>query len=185
MNKNKIEPNIILTLTTNNLTNIPIIVTTKTGEILTATHIVRVGFNYYIIRKKLKSVINNLIEDYGVDTILIEQNQLFIDKIDKYPDPYVLRNVQLSYSIKVMIEDTYWEQISYILEIPHYDWQKEVLNHKVDYAIDLYKNHIKLRPDLSEEFLIKCDTNNYYETLCFSESLLHNKFLNKKYQINT
>ncbi len=184
MAKTKIEPNIIITLTTNNIRNIPVIVTDNTGNVLTATHIDRIGTDYYTIRKRLRFVINELIDKYGVDTILIEQNQLFIDKIERYPDPYVLRNIQLGFSIQVMLEDNYWERVKYILEIPRYEWKREILNSKVDYAIDLYKNHIKLRQDLTNEFWEQCDSNNYFETLCLSESVLYTKFLNKKYQVN-
>lgn len=185
MAKSNIEPNIVLTLTTNNIMNIPIIITNNVGDILTATHINKLGLSYYQVRKQLKILIDKLISKYCVDTILIEQNQLFIDKIERYPDPYVLRDIKLGFSIQVMLEDNYWEKVKYILEIPRYEWKKEILNSKVDYAIDLYKNHIKLRQDLSSELMEQCDSNNYYETLCLSECILCSKFLHKKYQINT
>lgn len=184
MSNSKIEPSVILTLTTNNIFNIPIIVTDITNNILTTTYVNRTNSNYHQIRMSLKQKIDELIQEYNVDTIILEQNQLFIDKIDKYPDPYVLRDIQLGFSIKVMIEDNYWELVKYILEIPKYEWKKEILNKKVEYAIDLYKKHIQLRPDLTEEFWKDCDNNNYYETLCLSECTSHTKFLNKKYQIN-
>lgn len=184
MAKSDIKPNIVLTLTTNNLVNIPIIITKKDGTILTATHINRLGLSYYQIRKQLNILINELISKYCVDTILIEQNQLFIDKIERYPDPYVLRDIKLGFGIQVMLEDNFWEKVKYILEIPRYEWKKEILNSKVDYAIDLYKNHIKLHQNLSDEFIKQCDDNNYYEALCLSECILCSKFLRKKYQIN-
>lgn len=184
MPKEKIEPNIILTLTTNNSYNIPIIITDIEGNTLLATHITRTGDTYYEIRKKLRLKLEEIFKAYAIDTILLEQNQLFIDKIDRYPDPYVLRNIQLGFSIKTMIEDIYWEQVKYIFEIPRWEWKKEVLNKKVEYAIDLYKSHILLGHNLSKENLELYDCNNYYEALCFSESLQYSKFLNKKYVIN-
>lgn len=184
MAREKIEPNIILTLTVNNLMNIPIIITNFTGNIITMTHIERVGYKYYHIRKMLVETINRLIPQYGVDTLLIEQNQLFIDKIEKYPDPYVLRNIQLGFGIQTTLEDNYWEKVKYIMEIPRWEWKKEILNKKVDYAIDLYKSHILKRHDLSVEQLKEIDENNYYEALCLSESMLYSKFLKKSYQIN-
>lgn len=184
MARNKIEPNVIATITVNNIMNIPIVITNFTGNILHITHIEKVGYADYHIRRRLKSVLNNLISIYGVDTILIEQNQLFIDKIDRYPDPYVLRNIKLGFGIQITLEDTYWESIKYIMEIPRWEWKKEVLNKKVDYAIDLYKSHILLRQDIDAERLKEIDDNNYYEALCLSESMLHSKFLKKEYQIN-
>jgi hypothetical protein len=70
------------------------------------------------------------------------------------------------------------------MEIPRWEWKKEVLNRKVDYAIDLYKSHILLRQDIDADRLKIIDDNNYYEALCLSESMLHSKFLHKNYQIN-
>ena len=184
MAKNKIEPNVILTITTNNILNIPLIITSFTGNVIATTHIEKISYTNYRVRKMLKAKMENLINDYGVDTILLEQNQLFIDKIDKYPDPYVLRNVQLGFGIQVTIEDTYWERVKYIMEIPKWEWKKEVLNKRADYAIDLYKSHILHRQDIDEETLKNIDDNNYYEALCLSESMLYSKFLHKNYQIN-
>lgn len=184
MAKYKIEPNVIISITTHNIVNIPIIVTDFTGNIRTMTHIDKIGYNDYHIRKAIISIIDGLIPKYGVDTILIEQNQLFIDKIEKYPDPYVLRNIKLGFGIQTTLEDKYWDKIKYILEIPRWEWKKEVLNRKVDYAIDLYKSHILQRQNLSDEQIKEIDENNYYETLCLSESMLCSKFLKKSYQVN-
>ena len=184
MPKNNIEPSVILTITTDNILNIPIIVTDFTGKLLATTHVDKLGFNHYKIRQRIISNIDMLVTKYAVDTILLEQSQLFIDKMDKYPDPLVLNNVLLSYGIKISIEDRYWESVKYIMEIPRYEWKKEVLSKKVDYAIDLYKSHILLRKDIPSDKLKEIDDNNYYETLCFSESLLYSKFLKKQYQIN-
>lgn len=184
MAKTKIEPNVIATIITHNILNVPIIITNFTGNILYTTHIDKIGYADYHIRKRVKSVLENLVETYGVDTILIEQNQLFIDKIDRYPDPYVLRDIKLGFGVQTTIEDTFWERVKYIMEIPRWEWKKEVLNRKVDYAIDLYKSHILLRQDIDAELLKEIDDNNYYEALCLSESMLYSKFLHKNYQIN-
>lgn len=184
MAREKIEPNVILTLSTGNLINIPIIITNFTGMVISATHIDKIGYNNYHIRKRIKEVIDSNISKYGVDTILIEQNQLFIDKMDKYPDPLVLKNILLSFGIQTTIEDNFWDKVRYIMEIPKYEWKKDVLNKKVDYAIDLYKSHILLRKDIDAEILKEVEDNNYYEALCLSESLLYSKYLKKQYQIN-
>lgn len=184
MTRDKIEPTVILTLSTDNLMNIPIIITNFTGMILSTTHVEKLGFSNYDIRKKIKEVIDRKIAKYGVDTILIEQNQLFLDKMDKYPDPMVLRNILLSFGIQTTIEDNYWESVKYIMEIPKFEWKKTVLNKRVEYAIDLYKSHILFRKDIKPELLKEIEDNNYYEALCLSESLLYSKFLKKQYQIN-
>ena len=184
MPKNKIEPSMILTISTHNLLNIPIIVTTNTGEIQTMTHIEKLGLSHYKIRQLIRSKVDELIGQYGIDTILLEQNQLFIDKVDKYPDPMVLQNVLLGFSIKTTIEDRYWESIKYIMELPRWEWKNEILNKKVDYAIDLYKSHVLLRQNLSAGERKDIENNNYYEALCLSESMLHSKFLHIKYQVN-
>ena len=143
MARNKIEPNVIATITVNNIMNIPIVITNFTGNILHITHIEKVGYADYHIRRRLKSVLNNLISIYGVDTILIEQNQLFIDKIDRYPDPYVLRNIKLGFGIQITLEDTYWESIKYIMEIPRWEWKKEVekLRGKISMLEYYHKNY--------------------------------------------
>ena len=184
MAKNKIEPSVILTITTNNIFNIPMVVTDFTGSILATTHIEKIGLKDFNIRVRVKSKIESLINEYGVDTILMEQNQLFIDKVDRYPDPYVLRNIKLGFGIQITIEDTFWSKVKYIMEIPRWEWKKSVLNRKVDYAIDLYKSHILHRQNIDEETLKNIDDNNYYEALCLSESMLYSKFLHKEYQVN-
>lgn len=184
MSRNKIEPNVIATVLTSDYRNIPIIITNFTGNIIHTTHTEKLGYDDYHIRKNLKNLLSSLITMYNVDTILMEQNQLFIDKIDRYPDPYVLRNIKLGFGIKITIEDTFWESVKYIMEIPRWEWKKEVLNRKVDYAIDLYKSHILLRQDIGAERLKEIDDNNYYEALCLSESMLYSKFLYKNYQVN-
>lgn len=184
MAREKIEPSVIISITTHNIVNIPIIVTDFTGNIKTMTHIDKIGYSDYHIRKGIVSIIDRLIPEYGVDTILIEQNQLFIDKIEKYPDPYVLRNIKLGFGIQVTLENKYWDSVKYIMEIPRWEWKKEVLHRKADYAIDLYKSHILYRQNLSDDQLKEIDENNYYETLCLSESMLCSKFLKKSYQIN-
>ena len=153
MAREKIEPNVILTLSTGNLMNIPIIITNFTGMVIATTHVDKIGYNNYHIRKRIKEVIDSNISKYSVDTILIEQNQLFIDKMDKYPDPLVLKNILLSFGIQTTIEDNFWDKVKYIMEIPKYEWKKDVLNKKVDYAIDLYKSHILLRKDIDADML--------------------------------
>lgn len=182
MSKNKIVPTVILTIDTKNIYNIPIVITNILGEILVMTSVPKFT-KQHIIRKNFVEKLDKLIKEYSVDTIIIEQNKLFIDKIDRYPDPYVLQNVLLDYSLKVIIEDKYWETIKYIIELPQKEWQETILNRYTKYAIDLYKSHI-LQRDLDNNTLKIIDENNYYRSLCLSESSLYDSLMKKKYQIN-
>lgn len=184
MKKDVITPTNIITITTTNILYINLVVTTNTNEILHLEKLPKLHSQNYIIRRNLKGVLDRLISKYSVDTIVIEQNQLFINKIDKYPDPMVLQNILLSYGIKITIEDNFFERVNYILEIPRWEWKETILHKKVEYAIDLYKSHVLLRSDLDEETLKIIDDGNYYETLCFSEICLYDKFLKRKYQTN-
>lgn len=181
---NKIQSEIIMTINVHNIWNIPIIVTDRIGKILAMTHIPKAGASNYTIRKLLRCTIDDLIKRYSVDTILLEQNQLYIDKIDRYPDPIVMRNVLLGYGINITIEDTYLGNVRYILEIPRYEWKKIILNSKVEYAVDLYKSHILLRTDIDSSMLSVIENNNYYEALCMSEIIFHKKLLNEKYLLS-
>lgn len=128
-------------------------------------------------------MIDSILNDYDVDTILLEQNKLFIDKIDRYPDPYIMRDILLGFSIQTSIEDKYYDKVKYILQIPEYDWKTKVLNNKTTYSIDLYKAHIELRY-FDTETLQQINSNNYYKAICLSESVFHTPLMNKKYQIN-
>ena len=95
----------------------------------------------------------------------------------------MLQNVLLDYSLKVIIEDKYWETIKYIIELPQKEWQETILNKYTKYAIDLYKSHI-LQRNLDNNTLKIIDDNNYYRSLCLSESSLYDSLMKKKYQIN-
>ena len=179
----KIKPNIVLTITIHNYLNIPFIVTNSLGQILDTFNITKVGSNYNI-RKRVIDMINVIRSSYEVDTIILEQGKLFLDKIDKYPDPYVLRDVVLEFGIQVAIEDAFWDNYI-ILAFPEYEWKAEVLGkYKSKYAIDLYKSHVLHRCDIPKKQLINIDVNNYYETVCLSECVLFDKLMNKKYQVN-
>ena len=57
----------------------------------------------YYTRKRVLEFIENFVKQYTIDTILLEQNKLFIDKIDRHPDPYVMFNVCLGYGLKISI----------------------------------------------------------------------------------
>lgn len=182
MNRNKIEPRVILTIDTEQYLFIPLIVTDNEDNILHMTHANKLGKSYFV-RKEVIKIVEQLVIQYNVDTIVLEQNKLFIDKIDRYPDPYVMRNVQLDFGIKVSIEDRFHDSIKYILEFPKQDWTQRVLNRFVKYSIDLYKAHI-LERGLSEELTQAIDKYNYYKALCLSESVRYDSLLNTKYQLN-
>lgn len=181
--KTTIEPTLILTVCTSSFYNIPLILTDNTSNIITMKHIIKYGKSNYKIRQEVIKVIDDLLNDYKIDTILLEQNKLFIDKIDRYPDPFVLRDILLGFGIQISIEDKYFNAIKYILQIPEYDWKNKILNRHTTYSIDLYKSHIELR-GFDTETLSVIDTNNYYKAVCFSECVEHTPLMNRKYQIN-
>lgn len=182
MKKTKIEPNIIITLDIHGYLNIPFIVRDNEGHILKLCHVVK-DYSFYKTRKSVIEMLDNLIQEFNADTIIIEQNQLFIDKIDRYPDPSVLRNIQLGFGIKTSIDDKYHNTIKYILELPIQEWRRYVLNSSVKYSIDLYKAHI-LEQSLAEEELTIIAEYNYYKALCLSESIWFDRLMDRKYQIN-
>lgn len=180
--KNKIEPSIILTLDIHAYLNIVFIVKDISGNILSMSKISK-KFSNYKTRQDVINEIDRLISQYNIDTIIFEQNQLFIDKIDKHPDPLVMRNIQLGFGIKISMEDKYYNTVKYILELPQIDWQKYVLNSSVKYSIDLYKSHI-LTQNFTVEQLSEIELHNYYKALCLSESIWFDSLINRKYQIN-
>lgn len=139
----------------------------------------------HIIKQKLMYKINSIFEEYPIDTLLLEQEKLTIDKIDRYPDPYILSNILLKYSVHISIEDSYLQKVKYFMEIPIWDWTNTIFNKKARYTIDLYKNHILTRGLIgSEEIQEEVKLNNYYKVLCFSECSLYPKLMDKKYQLN-
>lgn len=182
MSKNSIKPSVILTIDMNNILNIPIIVRTATGNILSMSNITKLQ-KHHLVRQRLIEQINNCKEQYNIDTILLDQNKLFIDKIDRYPDPYVLRNVLLGYGIQISIEDNFYDSIKYILALPDYEWKSKILNTNAKYSIDLYKSHI-LEQSIYSDYIDIIDSNNYYRALCLSESTLFDVLMIRKYQIN-
>lgn len=179
---NKIIPTVILTLDVQNNNCIPITVTTNTNTILAITSVSKVG-SHYKIRQQLLKFIDLFINQYNINTIIMEQNKLFIDKIDRHPDPFVLSNITLGYGIKISIQDKYYNSVKYIFELPQKEWKDNILNKSVKYSIDLYKSHILLR-DLGQDFLQIIDKNSCYKALCLSESVLYKSLMHKKYLIN-
>ena len=180
---NKLHPNILLTIDLHNYLNIPFIITDNTGTILHMDNISKIGSNYSI-RKNVINEIQILLNQFNIDTIILEQSKLFLDKIDRYPDPYVLRDVLLQFGVQVSIEDAFWKTLT-ILSFAEYEWKQEVLGKfKAKYAIDLYKSHVLHRGNIPKKQLINIDNYNYYEAICLSECVLSDKLMNKKYQIN-
>lgn len=180
--KNKIKPSIILTLDIQNYYGIPMVVTTSTNDILAITKIMK-GGTHYRIRQQVMEFVDLFLQKYNIDTILMEQNKLFIDKIDRHPDPFVLSNITLGYGIKISLQDKYYNKIHYILELPQKEWTDKVLNRTTKYSIDLYKSHIALR-DLTQDYMNIIEQNHCYKALCLSESVSFDELMNKKYWIN-
>lgn len=180
--RNKIKPSIILTLDIQNYYGIPMVVTTSTNDILAITKIMKSG-THYKIRQQVMEFVDLFLQKYNIDTILMEQNKLFIDKIDRHPDPFVLSNITLGYGIKISLQDKYYNRIHYILELPQKEWTDKVLNKTTKYSIDLYKSHIALR-DLTQDYMNIIEQNHCYKALCLSESVSFDELMNKKYWIN-
>lgn len=181
--KKKIEPNIVLTIDIHGYSNIAMIIS-HNDEILSFNHIEKLSSNNYNIRKRIIELMMTLYKQYTFDTIIFEQNQLFIDKIDRHPDPLVYRNILLGFSIANSIEDNFYELVPYILAIPELEWRKYILNSSTKYSIDLYKSHILSQGRFSEEELNIIEMNNYYKVLCLSESIGFDKLIDRRYQIN-
>lgn len=180
--RNKIKPSMILTLDIQNYYGIPMVVTTSTNDILVITEIMKSG-THYRIRQQVMEFVDLFLQKYNIDTILMEQNKLFIDKIDRHPDPFVLSNITLGYGIKISLQDKYYNRIHYILELPQKEWTDKVLNKTTKYSIDLYKSHIALR-DLTQDYINIIEQNHCYKALCLSESVSFDELMNKKYWIN-
>lgn len=181
--RNKIKPSIILTLDIQNYYGIPMVVTTSTNDILAITKIMKSG-THYRIRQQVMEFVDLFLQKYNIDTILMEQNKLFIDKIDRHPDPIVCRNIVLGFSIEIAVLDFYYKSIKNILSLPLKDWRNKVLNSTTKYSIDLYKAHIEIREDISQELLDIIQKYNCYKVICLSESVSYNSLMDKKYKLN-
>lgn len=182
MSDSRVKIEVAVTILTHGILNIPFIVTTSVGSILYMTHISKIGSDYKI-RQDIINKINELQREFSIDTIIMEQNKLFLDKIDKYPDPYVLRNVTLGYGIQTSIEDNFFTSLN-LISLPEYEWKNTVLNKRARYAIDLYKAHVLHRTSIPKQQLLDIDKYNYYEAVCLSESILFDSLMSKKHQIN-
>lgn len=181
--KKKIEPNIVLTIDIHGYSNIAMVIR-QNDDILSFAHVEKSNLNNYNIRKNVLDLLKLLYKQYNFDTIIFEQNQLFIDKIDRHPDPLVYRNILLGYGIANSIEDAFYDTVSYILAIPELEWRKYILNNSTKYSIDLYKSHILSQEKFSEAELTTFEQNNYYKVLCISESVRFDKLIDRRYQIN-
>lgn len=148
------------------------------------THVDKIN-KQYIVRRQVILKIQELLQKYTIDTIIMDENKLFIDKIDRHPDPYVLTNVTLGFGIKISIDDIFHDTIPYILELPEQEWRTKVLNKSTKYAIDLYSQHILQSQKFDTNTLKIIQDNNYFRALCLSESIFYNSLMLKKYQINS
>lgn len=162
--------------------NIPIIVRDK-NDIIEMVNITKLGRPNYFVRQDVVKLLHSLIAKYDINTIIYEQNRLFIDKIEIHPDPFILNNVLFGFGLQTSIEDNFYNNIQYIFAIPNKDWQTTILNSSVKYSIDLYKSHI-VKQILDRETLDIIDKYNYYKVLCLSESIMFQNLINVKYQIN-
>lgn len=182
MSKTTIEPSVVLTICTSDIFDIKLVLRNIKGDILELRSISKLP-KLHIVRKNVISVINELLQLYDIDTIILEETKLFLDKIDKYPDPYILNNVCLNYGLKISIEDNYYNYVKYIMEYSKYEWRKYVLGHN-KYGVDLFKNHVLNTIPLTEAEIEEVGSGRYFEVLCMSDVVKYNTLLNKKYQIN-
>lgn len=182
MTKIKINPSIILSVDVSAINTIPIVVTTIDGQILKIQSVPKTT-NNYLIRKSVITTIYSLLCTYNIDTIIMEQSKLFTDQIGIHPDPFILSNVILNFGINIAILDNYYDSVKYIMELPNYIWEKEVLNIHNKYSVDYYKSHIQLK-DLTQECINTIEQVNGYKALCLSESAKYTQLMNIKYCIN-
>lgn len=188
MSKNyKIEPEFVITLIVD--FNGISIATTKEQTIYDLFFIPIISVNKKLEEQELKQKIlykiDELLYKYNINTIIMERNKLFTDKMDKYPDPYILSDILLKYSIQITLEDNYINKIKYFMQLPDWEWVPTILNKKSRYAIDLYKNHILSKGFNGDDILKqKLDSGNFFKVLCLSECSLYDKLMNKKFQIN-
>lgn len=181
--RNKIDPTMVLTICTSNPFTIVMTVTDRFGKILALDEISSKGKEVVVCRLLLGRA-EKLVQDYNVDLIIMEECKLLVDRIDRFPDSYILRSVTLAYGVAMFIEYRFWEQCK-ILLFPDYLWKKEVLGNKsAKYSIDLYKSHILHRADIPKKTLIDIENGNYYECLCLSECSMSGTLCSRKYQIN-
>lgn len=180
---NKIEPTDIITIDIHGFLNINIIVRNNFNEILFMESIIPDKISNYKTRQKILRCIDSILNDFEINTLIMEENTLFTKTITKYPDPLIYRNVIRGFGIQTSIEDRYYDKIKYILSLSPLEWRKTILNSNDLYSFDLYKSHI-LKQEFTSEQLQKFETNNYYKVLCLSESIGFDKLMDKKYQIN-
>ena len=89
----------------------------------------------------------------------------------------------LAFGINISIQDNFYTTVKYIIELPNQNWQSIVLNNKVSYSIDLYKQHVKLK-NLDTDTLNVIESNNYYKAVCLSESMSYNALKLYKFVVN-
>ena len=185
MKEKKIEPKISLTVYTHLIGCICYVVRDNENNIL---HLATQDYSIlstslYNIRKITITKVNNIIQNYNPDTIVIEQTKLFTDGITRYPDPEVYKNIVLSYGLQVTLEDHFLELVEHFLAIPYWDWSQTILNSKFKYILDRCKDHILLDNKLTETQMETVKHFNLYQAICFSECVNHSKLMNKKYLI--
>lgn len=185
--KLEIEPNIVLTIGIE-YDKVNLVVKDISDYIIKLVSVPIVfGYNKvqeHKLKQNIAVSINEMLTAQAVDTILMEKCKLSIDKINMFPDPYVLRNILLQYSIQISLEDNFLDRVKYFFEVPQKEWMSTILNRNSTYSIDLFKRHILEEMEYEDELLKIIDTQNFYKTLCFSESIHFKNIANKKYLIN-
>lgn len=182
MSKNTLVVNTSLTVECNNPYNICLVVRDNSG-IIALKSVMKRFTESYKTRQDVINNINELFTTYSIDTIILEENKLLLDKMDKYPDPLIFKNIQLTFGIQISIEDNFYTKVDNIIALPDYIWKSLILNKYTKYSIDLYKSHIVDQYQY-QEYLETIEKDNYYRAICLSESSSFDILMTKKYQIN-
>lgn len=118
MGNTKININNAIIIYPHGVLEIQLVVVSCIGTVLYMEGLDKVATSEYLLRSKCVERLRCLIETYDVNTLIMEENKLFIESIDRYPDPYLLRNVQLGFGIRISIEDNFLKVLDNILELP-------------------------------------------------------------------
>lgn len=181
--KQKIEPKVILTIYTKTIGIVHFIVKDNDNNILFLDNILYnpLWQSSIQLRKQVVEKVLEIMQNYEIDTILIEETKLFTNGISIYPDPEVYKNILYCYGIQVSVEDRFIPLLPYILVIPYKEWTETILNTRQKYLLDKCKDHILVTTKLTDEQNELVKQYDFYQALCFSDCIKYDKLINKKY----
>lgn len=177
----RIEITNALFIYTNIPKNVNFIIRDNIGKVLYFKSVEYATNNYYS-RKRIIDLIKDLLERFEFNTIVYEDVRINLFTISKYVDPNVFNDINKAYSLKISIEDRFYEIVEYMIAIPHKAWTIEVLNSYDGILLDKCKRHI-LYTNEFKDYIQDIEDQNLYTALCFSESIKFDNLINKKYAI--